>query len=220
MVEREISDDLISANKELAFQNADRGKRGIVKKFYSYGSFIALFLIPLLIYLGVSKSSWVSSSDVHALLEFASSLIAITAGIMVLLHFYTTGRLFFLFISIGFILAGAEEFIHAIFSFNKIWTVLLPNSKLFISATWLTGSFLLVISLFIAFFLRKKEIISTKRSLFAVICNVVAFIFSAAVTWLIIHSTFLPSFVQVGQIYKQMIEKCPQILAHSTYSPL
>jgi hypothetical protein len=93
-----------------------------MKKIINYLPFFVLFLLPLLFYPGADTSGWRSSSDVHALFEFASSLLAITAGIMVLLHFFTTGRWFFLIISIGFVLIGAEEFVHAIFSFNRIWS--------------------------------------------------------------------------------------------------
>jgi hypothetical protein len=64
-------------------------------KIKGHLSFLLLFLLPLLFYPGVDTSAWRSSSDVHALLEFASSLLAITAGVMVLLHFFTTGRVFF-----------------------------------------------------------------------------------------------------------------------------
>ena len=98
-----------------------------MKKLINYLPFAALFLLPLLFYPVVDSSGWRSSSDVHSLLEFASSLLAITAGIMVLLHFFIAGRSFFLIISIGFVLIGTEEFVHAIFSFNRIWFEIHPH---------------------------------------------------------------------------------------------
>jgi len=84
---------------------------------------------------------------------------------MVLLHFFTTGRWFFLIISIGFVQTGAEEFVHAIFSFNRIWPEIPPTFKLAISATWLTGHFILLTSFFTALVFGEREIVSAKKGL-------------------------------------------------------
>jgi hypothetical protein len=177
-----------------------------MKKLVNYLPFVALFLLPLLFYPGVETSGWRSSSDVHALLEFASSPLALTAGIMVLLHFFTTGRWFFLIISIGFVLIGAEEFVHAIFSFNRIWSEKPPTVELAISTTWLAGNFILATSFFIALLFGKKEIIPAKRVLNAVVYNIIGLIFAAAVALLIFNIPFLPDFVQLGSIIKKLIE--------------
>ena len=92
-----------------------------MKKLTIYLQFAALFLLTLMFYPFIDTSGWRSSSDIHAMIEFASSLLAVTAGIMVMLHFFNTGRSFFLIISIVFVLIGAEEFVHAIFSLNRVW---------------------------------------------------------------------------------------------------
>jgi signal transduction histidine kinase len=176
------------------------------KKLVDYLPFAALFVLPLLFYPGVNTSSWRSSSDVHAFFEFASSLLAITAGTMVLLHFFTTGRWFFLIISIGFVQIGAEEFVHAIFSFNRIWSEIPPTFKLAISTTWLTGHFILLASFFTALVFGEREIVSAKKGLNAVVCNIIGFICSASVALLIFNSPFLPHFVLIGSITKKLIE--------------
>jgi PAS domain S-box-containing protein len=177
-----------------------------MKKIIYYLPFIALFLFPLFFYNAVDISSWSSSSDVHALLEFSSSLLAITAGIMVLLHFFTTGRSFFLIISIGFVLAGTEELVHAIFSFNRIWEVIPSTFKLAISTTWLSGHFILVISFFIALFAGERQIVTTKRRLYAIVFNIIGLLFAGSVTLLIFNFSSLPDFVQLGSISKKIIE--------------
>jgi PAS domain S-box-containing protein len=177
-----------------------------MKKIINYLPFFVLFFLPLLFYPGADTSGWRSSSDVHALLEFASSPLAITAGIMVLLHFFTTGRWFFLIISIGFVLIGAEEFVHAIFSFNRIWSEKPPTFELAISTTWLAGNFILATSFFIARLFGKKEIVPAKRVLNAVVYNIIGLIFAAAVALLIFNIPFLPYFVQLGSITKKLIE--------------
>jgi len=177
-----------------------------MKKIKTYLPFFVLLLLPLLFYPVVDTSSWRSSSDVHAFFEFASSLLAITAGLMILLHFFTTGRWFFLIISIGFILIGTEEFVHAIFSFNRLWPETPPTFKLAISSTWLTGRFILVASFFIALIFREREIIPAKRGLYAVVCNLIGLIVAAFVIFLIFESPHIPDFVQLGSITKKLLE--------------
>ena len=177
-----------------------------MKKLANILSFGALFLLPLLFYPGVSASSWRSSSDVHALIEFASSLLAITAGVMVLLHFFTTGRRFFLIISIGFVLIGAEEFVHALFSFPGIWLETPPIFKLAISSTWLAGNFVLAASFLLALSFGKREVLPANRGRTAVADNIIGIICAASVTWLIFLSPRLPHFVELGSTSKQLIE--------------
>jgi PAS domain S-box-containing protein len=175
-------------------------------RLVKYLPVIAIFLLPLMFYHLVDKSSWRSNGDVHAMLEFASSLLAVTAGVMVLLHFFTTGRSFFLIISIGLVLIGAEEFIHAIFSFNSLWVETPANFKLAVSTTWLSGQFVLVTSLFIAFFSGERQIIESKRSLYAVVFNGMGAVFAIFVSFLIFRLPSLPDFVQIGSISKKLIE--------------
>lgn len=165
-----------------------------------------MFILPLLLYPIVSASGWRSSSDVHAFFEFASSLLAITAGIMVLFHFFTTGRWFFLIISIGFVLIGAEEFVHSVFSYNKIWPEIPPTFKLAVSSTWLAGQFVLAISFFVALIFEKKEIVPSKRGRYAVIFNSIGFICAVFVTVLIFNFPLLPDFVRLGTITKKLTE--------------
>ncbi|MEI6154955.1 MAG: PAS domain S-box protein, partial [Deltaproteobacteria bacterium] len=177
-----------------------------MKKIINYLPFIVLLLLPLLFYPVVDTSGWRSSSDVHAFFEFASSLLAVTAGIMVLLHFFTTGRWFFLIISIGLGIVGTEQFVHAIFSFNRIWSEIHPTFKLAVSTTWLTGHFILLASFFLALIFGNKEIFPAKRGLSAVVYNIIGLIFAASATLLIFNSPFLPQFVQLGSITKKLIE--------------
>ncbi|MEI7638253.1 MAG: ATP-binding protein [Syntrophus sp. (in: bacteria)] len=183
-----------------------------MKKIKTYLPFFVLFFLPLLFYPLVDTSAWRSGSDVHALFEFASSLIAVTAGIMVLLHFFTTGRWFFLIISIGFVLIGAEEFVHAIFSFNRMWAEISPTLKLAISSTWLTGHFILLTSFFTALILGDKEVIPAKRALYAVVYNIIGLIIAVAVALLIFNSPYLPDFVQLGSITKKLLELSTALL--------
>jgi PAS domain S-box-containing protein len=177
-----------------------------MKKIVNLLPFFALLFLPLLFYPGAGASAWRSSGDVHAIFEFVSALLAITAGIMVLLHFYSTGRWLFLIISIGFVLIGTEEFVHAIFSFSGFWPEPFPTIKLAISTTWLTGHFVLLTSFFIALIFGERRVVPAKRALYAVIYNIIGFICTAFVALLIFKAPFLPGFVQLGTITKKLIE--------------
>jgi len=192
-------------------------KEFFTKKFVNYLLFVALFLLPLLFYPVVHTSGWISSSDIHASLEFAASLLAVTAGIMVLLHFFTTGKWFYLMISSGFIIIGTEEFVHAIFAFNRIWVETIPTFKFAISSTWLTGRFILATSFFIALIFGDREIVTAKKGLSAIGYNIIGFVFAATITLLIFNLPHLPSFVQLGSITKRLIELSLALLFFVTF---
>lgn len=168
--------------------------------------FILLCFSPLLFYPLVAGSGWRSSSDVHAILELASSLMAMTAGVMVLLHFFTTGRMFFLFVSVGFVQIGGEELIHAMFGFDRLWVDAPPQLRWAISTTWLTGRATLLLFLFIAYFFGKGEVAPEQRVRFAAIANLIGFAGAALIAVNIFTSTGLSALVAIGSSSKQMLE--------------
>jgi PAS domain S-box-containing protein len=177
-----------------------------MKKIGNYIYFLLLFLVPLLFYPAIHASGWRSSSDIHAMLEFSSSLLALTAGIMVLIHFLTTGNRSFLIISCGLIIIGAEELLHGIFSLERIWFVILPTYKLAITTTWLGGNVLLLISVLISAGAGEKEIRSSNRIMYSVLFNVMSFIAASFLVYLIFNSPFLPDFVKLGSSQKKITE--------------
>ena len=177
-----------------------------MRSLKAYWVALALCFAPLLLYPMVAASGWRSSSDVHALLEFASSMVATTAGVMVLLHFMTTGRWFYLFISIGFVQIGAEELVHAVFSFERLWGELTPTLRWAISSTWLAGRTMLLGAFIAAYALRGRIQPSGGRAAMALRCNLVAFAISAGIALVIFRSSSLPSFVSIGSTSKQMLE--------------
>jgi len=177
-----------------------------MKMRLNYIIFSLLFLLPLLFYPLIDKSGWISSSDVHAMLEFASFLLAIIAGIMVLLYFFTTGRRLYLIISVGFFLVGTEELIHSVFSFTMLWIEMPSNYKLAISATWLSGQLVLAISFLLAFFSGDRKFEESKRRRYAIVFNCIGVLFASIVSLMIFNLPSLPDFVQLGSISKKLIE--------------
>jgi PAS domain S-box-containing protein len=168
--------------------------------------FILLFLLPLLLFPFIQRAVWHGSSEIHAILEFSSSLVAITAGIMVLVHFFITGRIFFLIISCGLIMSGGEEFVHSLFALDRIWPAILPAYKLAASTSWLGGNTVLLITFLVAIIFGNREIARGKRRLYAVVFNSSSFIITIIVAILIFKSEFLSDFIIIGSDTKKYIE--------------
>lgn len=168
--------------------------------------FILLCFSPLLLYPSVAASAWRSSSDVHAVLELASSLVAMTAGVMVLLHFFTAGRLFFLFVSVGFVQIGGEELIHAMFGFDRMWVDAPPQLRWAISTTWLTGRATLLMFFVIAYVFGQGEVASAKRISYAAICNLIGFATASILALNIFHTSGLSALVAIGSNSKRLLE--------------
>lgn len=167
---------------------------------------IAACFALLAFYPQVAESSWRSSSDVHALLEFSSSLLAVTAGVMVLSHFLTTGRVLYLFIAVGFVQLGAEEFVHAIFSFERLWPIVIPSVNLGITSTWLAGRITFMAALYLAYFCGKTVVAPERRLSDAVVFNVVGFALSATIALLIFKQQSLLGAWRLGTAFKQLLE--------------
>ncbi|QKE61899.1 response regulator [Aquipseudomonas campi] len=167
---------------------------------------ILLSFSLLLFYPVIAGATWQSSSDVHALLELSSALVAVTAGVMVLLHFLTTGRWFFLFVSIGLVQIGGEEFIHALFAFDRLWIDPPAQIRWAISTTWLTGRATLLIFFAIAYFFGKGEVAAERRVRYACIFNAIGFVCSVLIALSIFHSAGLSSVVRIGSSSKQLLE--------------
>ena len=178
-----------------------------MKNAAAYLSLLAIFAVPLLFYPS-AHSAWVSSSDVHALLEFSAALAAVTAGMMVLLHFFTTGSRLFIVISCGLMLVGAEQFVHGVISFDRAWTVIPPAFKAAIPGTWLSGHFVLAGTFLLALLFRKQETAPENRPATAAVYNFVAFIIGLFVSALLFYTPFLPDIVQPGSQAKKIVDFC------------
>ena len=142
-----------------------------MKKRIRYLTFSALFLLPLLFYPLFDKYGWISISDVHAMFEFASFLLSIIAGTMVLLYFFTSGSRLYLIISVGLFLIGIEELFHSIFSFTRLWGEMPSNYEIAISVTWISGQFVLAAFFFFGLFSGERIREETKKTQYALSFN-------------------------------------------------
>jgi len=166
---------------------------------------IALFILPLLFYPKALCSSWVSNSDVHSLLEFWAAAIALIAAGVVLVHFFATGRRFFLLISLGFTLQGAEDLVYAIYSFSRIWPAEQEGIANFVPGTYVAGRLILISCIFLALYLGKSVASVRNRVKEAIIYNSVGFLLASVTTAIVINSP-LPRFILPSQIISRPVD--------------
>jgi signal transduction histidine kinase len=173
--------------------------------FKEWRIWIGLFILPLLFYPKALTSTWISSSDVHALLEFWASITALGAACIILIHFFSTGKRFFLMISLGFTLQGTEDLVHAIYAFSRIWPTEQIGIINFVPGTYVAGRLILIICIFLAFFMHKATVLARDRGRQAVIYNSIGFLMAIMGTVIIVNSQ-LPRFILPGQIISRPVD--------------
>ncbi len=166
---------------------------------------IALFIVPLFFYPWAIFSTWISNSDVHALLGFWAAFTALVAAGTVLVHFFENGQRFFLLISIGFTLQCAGDFVCALFSFNRLWTEKQIGLDNFLTGTYVTGRLILVLCLILALFMRKSVSPKKNRKKELIQCNAVGFFILAIAAMIIVNSN-IQRFIFPGYIISRPVD--------------
>jgi len=123
----------------------------------------------------------------------------------VLIHFFASGRLFFLIISLGFTFQGAEDLIHALYSFSRIWSAERVGLTSFVPGTFIAGRLILIACFLLALYLRKAVIDTKKRKKAAILYNSFGFLLTIIATSIVINSP-LPQFIQPGQIISRPVD--------------
>ncbi len=141
-----------------------RGKDTFVSQPRHWIIWLALLVSVFIFYPWTASSSWHSSSDVHALLEFWSASMALTAGLLIMIHFFANGSWLFLIISLGFVLQGGGDAVQAIFSFTRIWGEEQKDIIKFVPCTYMIGRFILVASIYAGWFLRRNYTALARRA--------------------------------------------------------
>ena len=182
-------------------------------KYKEWIVWIPFFVIPLLFYPGALRSSWVGNSDIHAMLEFGAAVIALSAALIILVHFFATGKKYFLLFSLGFILQGTEDLIHAAHSFTRFWPVEIVRLKAFIPGTYVAGRLILITCIFIGIYFIKTAFVVNikKRTKNAILFISIGFIGTYFITNFIIHSP-LPQFILPGKLISRPVDFAVAIL--------
>ncbi|MHC4637693.1 MAG: ATP-binding protein [Planctomycetota bacterium] len=161
-------------------------------------SFIVLYAVIAVSFLVISpwtfSSEWVSSSDFHACIEISSSFIAIIAAIACLIYYFGLKNRYFLIIGLGFFVCGSEDFIHGLFSFERLVESSGVDFSRFIPGTYVAGRIMLAVAIITAIFLEKNLTPPSKIKREAILFSCFAIVLGSGVT-AVAFSLPLPEFI-------------------------
>lgn len=174
--------------------------------FYAVIAFIFLAIGP-----SIFSSKWASSQNFHASLDIVSSLIALISGIACLMYFFGLHNRYFLFIGLGFFLAGSEDLIHGILSFDFYFLGLAVDFSRFIPGTYAVGRIVLATMIIAASLLENvlKKAENVKRDAWFYSCCAVVFGGGLTALAFIIP---LPQFIFLGHLISRPLDFFSAIL--------
>ena len=128
--------------------------RHTVKQRRWYLVVLALTIgLPIAIYAPLARSAYQGSADLHAAIDSVGALLALISGFALIARFYSLGNRFHLFIGLGFLVSGAEDFVLCILLFDYTHKLLgLPPALLarLIPGVYVSGRLFMGVVLLIA----------------------------------------------------------------------
>jgi signal transduction histidine kinase len=171
--------------------------------------FVALYVVIALSFLAMgpraSSSQWLSSSDFHACIEISSSFIAIIAAIACLIYYFGLKSRYFLIIGLGFFICGSEDFIHGLFSFQRLFEGSGVDLSHFIPGTYVAGRIILAIAIIVAILTQKKLTPPNKIRREAAVFSAIAIALGAGATALAFRLP-LPAFIYPENIISRPVD--------------
>ncbi len=177
--------------------------------------FIVLYVVITVFFLAIGpwvfSSEWVSSSDFHACIEISSSFIAIIAAIACLIYYFGLKNRYFLIIGLGFFICGSEDFIHGIFSFERLYESSGVDLSHFIPGTYVAGRIMLAVMIIGAILLEKNLTPPDKIRREAIAFSVLAVALGSGVT-VIAFSLPLPAFIHPENVISRPVDLVSAVL--------
>jgi len=177
--------------------------------------FVVFYIFIVIAFVAIAprifSSTWVSSSDFHACIEISSSLIAFIAAIACLMYYFALKSHYFLIIGLGFFICGSEDFLHGIFSFERLFKGSGVDFIKFIPGTYVAGRSLLAISIIIAALLEPKLKATVKATREVFLFSTLAIIVGAGITALA-FSLPLPKFIYPDNLISRPVDFISAIL--------
>ncbi len=164
-----------------------------------WAAWAVLLVLAFIQYPWAVASNWMSSSDMHAILELWAALTALTAGLIIMIHYFANGSWLFLIISLGFVLQGGEDLVHGIFSFTRIWGEEQKELNKFVPGTYAAGRFILIVCIILAWFMREKFSAEMQRIRISILV-IVSGIAASTLSTIVIIKSHLPDFISLGRI--------------------
>ncbi len=123
-------------------------EKGNIKGFILFYTLIVFSFITIGPW--IFSSNWVSSNDFHSCIEIVGSFAAIVGGVACLIYFFGLSSRYFLIIGLGFFIAGSEDLIHGILSFNRLFQGTGVDFSRFIPGTYVSGRTVLAVMIIVA----------------------------------------------------------------------
>jgi signal transduction histidine kinase len=175
------------------------------RQLHLYLVLFLVLLVPMLFYYPALVSDWESNSDIHALMEFAAALVALTAALLVINNFVSYRKTGFLIISLGLILQGTNDLVHAFLSFNRLWGSNAENLHQFIPGTYSTGRILLVLSFFVAFHFLLQDKKASRPVRMAVLSTIIGLVTAIVLNYIAYYSR-LPRLIFQDQVISRPLD--------------
>lgn len=127
--------------------------------------YVVLSLILTVSFFLFRGSEWEGSQGLHTVMESIATILALTVGVLALTRFYSKKVSTFLFIGVGFLGAGVLDAYHALVT-SVTFDAFFPSPSPSLAPwSWIASRFFLSFTLFLSWWLWKKEARSKKENL-------------------------------------------------------
>lgn len=119
--------------------------------------FIFIFVIAILIYFVLDSTQWETTAEFHTLIESSTTLLALVAGSLAMVRYYSKKDIIYIFVGVGFIGAGAFDGYHA-FVTSSFFKPYMPSDLVdLIPWSWLASrQYISIVMLVLAILTRPK----------------------------------------------------------------
>lgn len=120
-------------------------------------TYVAVAVVLVTLSIPVRSIEWVSSSELHTVMETLATLLALLVGVLALIRYYSRPAATFLFVGTAFLGTAALDGYHAVVT--SVWAQgWLPSSLPSLSPwSWVASRIYLSVMLFLAWFFWRRE---------------------------------------------------------------
>jgi signal transduction histidine kinase len=125
---------------ENTFEDVAQGKRRLWRFLWLYLAISAVLALTVGL---LNVPGWAGSYEFHATIEACSAMIGMAAGLSCFMYFFGHKNPFYLAVGIGFFIAGAEDLVHGIVSYECLMGVKSACGIFIIQGSYIEGGMLL-----------------------------------------------------------------------------
>jgi len=132
----------------------DKLDRIAQKRIWTYWG---LFAFLVVLYLLLRPSGWQGSTELHTLMDAVATVLAVTAGIIALVHFFANKSNIFLFVGTGFLGTGVLDGYHAVVTCSWFVTAFPTPPPSLIPWSWNASRIFLAVLMFLSWWTMRRE---------------------------------------------------------------